>query len=104
MKYTLDQAQTVLETPTARGRKLATEFDLEAVHLELSPGGAIPDHALDVPVAFYVVSGRGRLAVDGIESEAECGSWLTVPPKARRRWNNHGSELLTLLVVKQLRS
>ncbi len=104
MKYTLKQAQTVLETPTARGRRLATEHGLETVVLELVPGGAIPEHALEIPVAFFVIAGAGRVSVDGVVSEAEAGDYFTVNPRAERSWQNIGAEPLRLLVIKQMNS
>lgn len=59
MHHQADTGEIIFETPEALGRRLAATDDLEYVHLTIQAGGGIADHALPVPIDFFVVSGSG---------------------------------------------
>jgi len=46
---------------------------------DVEPGGHTPQHAHDWPHINYVASGRGVLALDGVENPLEAGSYAYVP-------------------------
>ncbi|WP_430816216.1 cupin domain-containing protein [Carboxylicivirga sp. RSCT41] len=102
MHYYNHEKTEVLNTPLAKGYKLATSNNNELVELSLAPNGEVPAHALPIHVTFYLVSGQGTLTVNGNTFTAYKGDVLTVEANQERSWINTGTTDLKLLVIKEV--
>ncbi|TLX72153.1 cupin domain-containing protein [Labilibacter sediminis] len=100
MQYSYNNKVEVLNTPNAKGFKLAEVHQKELVELRLMPGGEVPEHALPVDVDFYVVKGQGTITIDGKDFSAHKGDVVSVDADSQRGWKNNGVEELVLLVIK----
>lgn len=100
MHYPYQNKEEVLNTPLAKGYRLAQVKQGELVELRLQPKGEVPPHALPIHVTFYVVSGQGTLLIDDESTMARQGDVLVVESNQRRAWLNTGSDSLVLLVIK----
>jgi len=98
-----ENSKIVLENDGVIGRSIAEINDSEFVHLSLSPGKIVPDHALDINVVFYVVTGNGTISINGDSIEAEKNDIINVESGAQRSWVNNGNEILELFVIKKLK-
>jgi mannose-6-phosphate isomerase-like protein (cupin superfamily) len=64
----------------------------------IPPGGATTAHYHRLSEELYlVVSGRGRLILDGEERELEEGDCALIPPGATHKLHNSGSEPLRIV-------
>lgn len=102
MIYPNNKKQMVLDSPLAKGYKLANVHQRELVQLELEPAGVVPTHALPIHVTFYVTGGSGSLTIDNEAFEALKGDVLEVKAHAQRSWHNTGDKPLQLLVIKEV--
>ena len=100
MLFSYNNKLEVLNTPNAKGFKLATVHQKELVELTLMPGGEVPAHALPVNVDFYVVNGQGTITIDGKDLSAQKGDVVSVGANSQRGWQNNSDEKLILLVIK----
>jgi len=100
VNYPREQAKRILETPDAVGELIAETAQADYVELNLGPGGNVPPHALDIAVSFYVVSGGGKLAIDGETFAMAPGDIATSAPGTTREWTNTGNSGLKVLVIK----
>ena len=92
----------VLDKNGAVGKRIGLDQNCEFVKLELAPGGEIPPHALDMPVTFYVLFGKGSVSVQEESFEASQGDLITVKPGLQRGWYNTSTDDLHVLVVKHM--
>lgn len=74
------------------------QFDFRGVRI--GPGGISPDHVHAWVQANYILSGRGRLALDGVAHAVGPGDFIYVPPNARHVFTNTGDDDLVLLAVR----
>ena len=74
------------------------QFDFRGVRI--GPGGISPDHVHAWVQANYILSGRGRLALDGVTHDVGPGDFIYVPPNARHVFTNTGDDDLVLLAVR----
>jgi quercetin dioxygenase-like cupin family protein/DNA-binding XRE family transcriptional regulator len=80
---------------------MSPESKLEAVLAIFGPGGQSGKHAHSHSHEefAYVVKGRVTLTLGDEESELMPGDAVTLPAHAPRRWANHGTEPVEILVV-----
>jgi quercetin dioxygenase-like cupin family protein len=83
-------------------RKLLTRKDCELIHLTLKPGEILEKHSNPFDVAFYVLSGSGKLEVGDEIETISADTTIEIAAGELRGWNNNGSENLCVLVVKLL--
>ena len=102
MIYKASEAEVIFEMEGAIGRKVSVINNCEYVRLSIDPGKKIPPHALEVPVTFYVISGSAEVTLVGEKGNVAAGDMLEIKPNLEREWNNTGSEILELLVIKHL--
>ena len=74
------------------------QFDFRGVRI--APGGISPDHVHAWVQANYILSGQGRLALDGVTHDVGPGDFIYVPPNARHVFTNTGAADLVLLAVR----
>ena len=96
------EAKVIFQQKDAVGRWLAEHAGCEFVRLDIKPGGVIGSHSLDVPVTFYVMSGRGELYLEGQKEQVFAGDLVTVRPGTERMWRNEGHDDMTVLVIKHI--
>lgn len=63
------------------------------------PNGSGPLHRHNCYELFYVLSGRGKLVIEGKEFFAEKGDAISIPPNSIHRSINLGEEAFSLLYV-----
>ena len=102
MHYPNSQKSEVLNTPLAKGYRLAACNNNELVELNLSPNGEVPAHALPIHVTFYVISGQGTITINDQTFMANTGDVLSVEANQQRSWLNTGTTDLKLLVIKNV--
>src|SRR5688572_4027759 len=92
---------TIAEERRARGESWLEFFRVPALSLGLyvlPAGGEDPQTPHGQDEIYYVVSGRGALRVDGVDTPALPGAILYVAAEAEHRFHSIEEEL-TLLVV-----
>lgn len=102
MIHDVKRGHVVLDANGCRGTRLYENGGNEYVLLEIEPGGAIPEHALPIPVDFCVMKGSGTVTVDGEEFQASEGQMLSCPPEVPRGWKNETPSKLEVLVIKSM--
>lgn len=65
--------------------------------LEVPPGASVLLHHHEPEETYYVVSGHGRMAIDGRESALGPGSAVFIPSNARHAVHCTGTEPLVLV-------
>lgn len=83
-------------------RKMCTRSELELIHLTLTVGQSLPEHANGFDVVFYVLAGAGELTLAGETTTVAKDTVVEVPAGVLRGWRNAGGEDLRVLVVKLL--
>lgn len=66
---------------------------------ELPEGGFLAPHRHDQAESYYVLSGRGAVALQGVEHEVGPGSAVFVPGRAEHGVRNPGTETLRIHYV-----
>ena len=64
---------------------------------EVDPGSSSNPHSHDNEEAFFVVSGKGRVEVEGETADVGPGSLVLIPPNTLHRLFNPGPEVLRVL-------
>ncbi len=54
----------------------------------IGPGGYTPKHSHDWEHVNHIVSGRGKLMIDGIEYEVSAKDYAFVPPNKEHQFSN----------------
>jgi mannose-6-phosphate isomerase-like protein (cupin superfamily) len=65
----------------------------------VAPGVTTARHSLSVDERYLIEEGRGRVEVDGVETEVAPGDVVLIPRGATQRISNLGSEELVFLCV-----
>ena len=71
-----------------KGHTKSVFFDSDRIKAQVmgfEPGQRIPPCKMDRDVAFFVISGKGRIVVDGEEKKIEKHSWIFVPKEIESR-------------------
>jgi quercetin dioxygenase-like cupin family protein len=55
---------------------------------KIAPGGHTPKHAHDWEHINYIMSGKGRLMIDGVEHEIGERDFAVVPPNKEHQFSN----------------
>ncbi len=99
----VDLGATDLAGPPGVVWSLPSGGDLETNLVRLDPGGAIGSHVNDeVDVVIVVVTGRGRVVIDGVDHELHRDVLARVPRGARRELLT-GEEGITYLSIHRCR-
>jgi quercetin dioxygenase-like cupin family protein len=101
MIYDVKNGEVVLDQGGCVGTRLYEAQGNEYVHLSISPGGAVPEHALPLAVSFCVLKGEGICSVSGADFTMTAGQMAECPPNEPRGWRNESDELLQVLVIKR---
>jgi mannose-6-phosphate isomerase-like protein (cupin superfamily) len=65
----------------------------------VAPGVTTARHSLSVDERYLIERGRGRVEVDGVETEVASGDVVLIPRGATQRIRNLGSEELVFLCI-----
>lgn len=65
----------------------------------IAPGGHTPRHAHDWEHVNYVIRGRGRLMIDGNESEISEKDFAFVPPNLNHQFSNPYDEAFEFICI-----
>lgn len=67
---------------------------------KIAPGGHTPKHAHDWEHVNYIMSGKGRLTIDGKVHEVETKDFAFVPPNALHQFENpYGTDFEFICIV-----
>ena len=77
------------------------QFDFRAV--AIAPGGVSADHSHPWEQANYILRGKGRVHLDGVEHEVAADDFVYVPPNVRHVFTNDGDVDLVLLAARGAR-
>jgi len=66
---------------------------------QLEVGGHTPRHVHPWPHINYIVSGKGRLHLDGKDIEVEAGSYAYVPEDKLHQFENIGNETFEFICI-----
>ncbi len=97
------ESPVIYENKSVVGKQIIETNNLEYVHLTLEPNCNMKPHALDVDVDFYVITGEGRIGIDGDEHSIKEGDFLRVNRGLTRALFTNNKQSMTLLVIKTLR-
>ncbi len=67
--------------------------------LEVEAGGYTPKHSHPWPHINYIISGKGRLHLDGKDIDVEAGSFAYVPLDTEHQFSNVGSEKFEFICI-----
>jgi mannose-6-phosphate isomerase-like protein (cupin superfamily) len=65
----------------------------------VAPGGTTARHALAVDERYLIEKGRGRVELDGVETEVSPGDVVLIPRGTTQRIQNLGTEDLVFLCI-----
>ena len=66
---------------------------------ELGEGGHSPKHAHPWPHINYILAGKGKLHLDGIDYELEAGSYAYVPGSRIHQFSNTGQDTFVFICI-----
>jgi quercetin dioxygenase-like cupin family protein len=95
---TVDGASGVVGLPLLELAEGTGQFDVRGVRI--APGGVSADHAHPWEQANYVLSGHGRVDIDGTGYDVGPDDFVYVPPNAQHVFTNTGDEQLVLLAAR----
>ncbi|MCG8483541.1 MAG: cupin domain-containing protein [Clostridia bacterium] len=67
--------------------------------IELGKDGFSPRHTHDWPHINYVVKGKGKVHIDGVDYRIEEGSYAYVPSNALHQFINTGDDALEFICI-----
>ncbi|MBN2509490.1 MAG: cupin domain-containing protein [Spirochaetales bacterium] len=81
-------------------RKILVKDEVETVHLEIAPGGALPLHTTPVEVFFYVLEGSGEIEIGSERVRVDADTLVESPKMIPHGLYNTGDTPFRVLVVK----
>jgi mannose-6-phosphate isomerase-like protein (cupin superfamily) len=75
------------------------EVSYSLAHATLEPGTVSSLHRLKTSEVYYILSGRGRMEIDGESCEVQTGDTVYIPPNGRQRIEALGNEKLAFLCI-----
>jgi quercetin dioxygenase-like cupin family protein len=66
---------------------------------DVGPGGHTPRHTHAWPHINFVIAGRGKLHIDGVDHEVEAGSYALVPAGSTHQFANAGEDLFRFICI-----
>ena len=100
MKHSFTDAKTIYESESSIGKLLYSSIESDFVHLTISPNSKIESHTIELSITFFVVSGSGKINIDGTSFLLSSGDVISVKPLLVRSWENNSDNQLILLGVK----
>lgn len=79
--------------------KADVALDYSLAHATLEPGTISSLHALKTSEVYYILSGYGRMEIDGETRDVKAGDTIYIPPDGRQRIAALGSEKLAFLCI-----
>jgi mannose-6-phosphate isomerase-like protein (cupin superfamily) len=73
--------------------------EVSLARARVSPGVTTARHSLSVDERYLIEQGRGRVEVDGVETDVVAGDVVLIPRGAVQRIRNLGSEELVFLCI-----
>ena len=68
-------------------------------HAIVKPGKITYNHRLKTSEVYYILKGRGLMHIDEEKQEVRAGQAVYIPPGARQRIKNTGSEDLVFICI-----
>jgi mannose-6-phosphate isomerase-like protein (cupin superfamily) len=75
------------------------EIDYSLAHAILEPGEISSLHRLTSSEVYYILSGHGRMEINGESREVKTGDTVYIPPEGRQRIEALGNEKLAFLCI-----
>ena len=75
------------------------ELQYSLAHATLAPGMISTLHQLKSSKVYYILSGRGRMEIDGESREVKSGDTVYIQPNASQRIEAFGEEKLVFLCI-----
>ena len=66
-------------------------------HVTIYPGGSVPLHSHKQEEVYYIVSGRGRITVDGETREVQTGDCIYLRPPLEHMLQNTSTENMVMM-------
>ncbi len=85
------------------GKILFSQENIEIVHLTLQPNEKVDIHKNPFDVLFWVLNGIGTLTVEDEKFVFGTNNLIEIGKEENRGWENTGSKVLDMLVVKLLK-
>ncbi len=68
-------------------------------HATVNPGETTYRHRLATSEVYYILSGQGRMTIDGESADVTAGDVIEIPPKATQSISNTGQTDLVFLCI-----
>ena len=81
------------------GPKEGLELRYSLAHARLAPGQTSYLHRLASSEVYYILTGRGRMEIEGETKEVVAGDVIYIPPHAAQRITNIGTDELAFLCL-----
>jgi mannose-6-phosphate isomerase-like protein (cupin superfamily) len=94
------ESKVIFEAEGVVGRFMHKSEKSEFVKLEIQPQKKLKKHLVDFAATFFVVSGEGLFLSQNDSQTIKKDSVFTCEANTERGFENTGSELLEILVVK----
>ncbi|RQW00277.1 cupin domain-containing protein [bacterium] len=79
--------------------KADVKLDYSLAHATLEPGEISALHTLNTSEVYYILSGRGRMEIEGEFRDVAAGDTVYIPPLGRQRIEALGEEKLAFLCI-----
>ncbi|MEW5826668.1 MAG: cupin domain-containing protein [Candidatus Bipolaricaulota bacterium] len=97
---TLGKLEVMQNAHNVDARSLYDHETAVITALTLQPGQSLKRHITPVDVAFYVVSGKGVVAIGDESCAVEADTLVESPKGIVHAWYNEGTVPLRILVIK----
>ena len=94
------QGTKAYEKDSVTAKKLLSKPEVEAVRVELGPGGSLPAHTTPVDVFFFIIRGTGEVEIGTERETVSAGSLIESPKDIIHGLHNTSEEVFEVLVVK----
>lgn len=98
----IEDAPEIFSAPGSSGKQLLVTRSNEIVYLEIQPGNKIEKHSLPLKVIFFVTNGEGEVHIGKDKIKVTVGTCVECEANEERAWVNTGSEILKILVIKEV--
>lgn len=89
-----------LPNKAVSAKKILVKDEVEAVHLEILPGGSLPLHKTPVEVFLYVLEGTGEIEIGEERQKVDADTLVESPKMIPHGLYNTGTGPFRVLVVK----
>ncbi|SDM15698.1 cupin domain-containing protein, partial [Halarsenatibacter silvermanii] len=96
----MDEIEGITNKRGVTAKQLHKNEDVQIMNLVLKPGDEVPSHSVPVNVFFYVVSGRGTIAIGDEEAEVKQDDIIPCPKNTEMALSADRGEDFSVINVK----